>query len=411
MARSLGLAAYRALTRRGDAPQDAAPAPRPEGELVWIHAGEPGNMLAVQDLALRLVSVRTDLSILISQPEPEAHNANPALDIPDARITHLTVPSEHPSAVAAFLDHWSPDAAIWIWGGLRPNLILEATDRQCPMFLIDADADGFDKRRNRWLPDLTRKVLLRFTAVFARSAAGHRRLVQLGLPEQEVEQTSPLLAGGQALACDDADLTDLATAMGGRPAWFAANVLPKEVPIVLAAHQSAVRLSHRLLLIVQPANANQADDIAARAADQNLNVIRWDDGQHPDETTQVMISDDAADQGLFFRVAPVSFLGSTLLQGQNGCDPLNAAALGSAILYGPRVRQYVASYSRLAAAGAARIVNDSDALGAAVSTLIAPDHAATMAHAGWDVISQGAALTDKIIDLVQDTLDAELSRP
>lgn len=411
MARSLGLAAYRALTRRGDAPQDAAPAPRPEGELVWIHAGEPGNMLAVQDLALRLVSVRTDLNVLITQPEPETHGARPARDLSDPRITHLDAPSEHPSAVTAFLDHWAPDAAIWVWGALRPNLILEATDRNCPMFLIDADADGFDKRRNRWLPDLTRKVLSRFSAVFARSAVGHRRLVQLGLPEQEVERTSPLLAGGQALTCVDTDLSDLAAAMGGRPAWFAANVLPKEVPIVLAAHQSAMRLSHRLLLIIEPSAARQADDIAAYAADQNLHVIRWDDGQHPDEMTQVMISDDAANQGLFFRVAPVSFLGSTLLQGETGCDPLNAAALGSAILYGPRVRQYVASYSRLAAAGAARIVDDSDALGTAVSTLIAPDHAATMAHAGWDVISQGAALTDKVIDLVQDTLDIGLSRP
>ena len=30
-----------------------------------------------------------------------------------------------------------------------------------------------------------------------------------------------------------------------------------------------------------------------------------------------------------------------------------------------------------------------------------------MAHAGWDVISEGAALTDRISDLVQDTLDAQ----
>ena len=93
-----------------------------------------------------------------------------------------------------------------------------------------------------------------------------------------------------------------------------------------------------------------------------------------------------------------------------GCDPLDAAALGSAVLYGPKVRHYMASYSRLAAAGAARIVNDSDALGAAVSTLIAPEHAAAMAHAGWDVISQGAALTDRVLDLVQDALDLEAAR-
>jgi hypothetical protein len=55
----------------------------------------------------------------------------------------------------------------------------------------------------------------------------------------------------------------------------------------------------------------------------------------------------------------------------------------------------------------ARIVNDATALGTAVSRLIAPDQAAVMAHAGWDVISRGAAVTDKVIDLVQDTLDQQ----
>ena len=60
---------------------------------------------------------------------------------------------------------------------------------------------------------------------------------------------------------------------------------------------------------------------------------------------------------------------------------------------------------RLAAEGAARIVNDATALGTAVNRLIAPDQAATMAQAGWDVISRGAAVTDKVIDLVQETLD------
>mgnify|MGYP000430447771 CR=1 FL=1 len=49
--------------------------------------------------------------------------------------------------------------------------------------------------------------------------------------------------------------------------------------------------------------------------------------------------------------------------------------------------------------------NDADALAAAVSSLIAPDHAAAMAHAGWDVVSQGADLTDKVTELVQDALD------
>jgi 3-deoxy-D-manno-octulosonic-acid transferase len=409
MARSLGLAAYRALARRGEAQLDAPIAPRPAGQLVWIHAGETRNLLAVQDLAMRIVTARRGVSVLITTPDDYAATP-PTILRPQGDVFQIKAPSEHPAAIAAFLDHWAPNVGIWVWGGLKPNLIFDAAQRNCPLFLIDADVDGIELRQSRWLPDLTRRVLAAFDTVIARSEAGHKRLIQLGLNDTKVQQTTALLAGGQVLGCVDSDLNDLAAAMSGRPAWFATQVLSKEIPIVLAAHKQALRLSHRLMLILQPATSALADTAVDLAAEQNMTLTRWDDGHFPDETTQVLITGEPADRGLFFRVAPVSFLGTTLVQGKGGCDPLDAASLGSAILYGPKVRHYLPSYSRLAAAGAARIVNDADALGTAVSTLIAPDHAAKMAFAGWDVISKGAALTDKVIDLVQDTLDIEMSR-
>lgn len=410
MAQSLGLAAYRAMARRGEAQLTAPATPRPSGELVWIHAAEPGNILAAQDLALRLCANRVGVNILITLPENSALPERIAAP-QDAILVMQTIPNEHPSSVAAFLDHWQPDTCIWVWGALRPNLILETDNRQCPLILIDMDSSGLDGRRDRWLSDMTRDVLTKFTAVLTRSETGLKRLLQLGLPREHIEITSPLLAGGQALQCADSDLADLSAALGGRPVWFASQVLLQEAPIVLAAHRKALRLSHRLLLIINPEKTADAGAIGAHARGSDLNVIHWDGSAYPDNSTQVMVADDPADLGLFFRVAPVSFLGSSLMSEKGGSDPFDAAALGSAVLYGPKVRHFMPSYTRLAAAGAARIVNDADALGTAVSRLIAADQAAAMAHAGWDVISQGAELMDRVIDLVQDALDTRVVQP
>lgn len=408
MSRSLGLTAYRALARRGEAAAYKPAAARPAGELVWFHAGEPENLIAVLDLAKRLSAVRDGLNVLITLPDQEAL----------ARATEMggggsdegmvldALPADHPTTVEEFLQHWRPDACVWTWGGLRPNLILHTSERGCPLILVDAETGGFDGRRDRWLRDLTRDLLSRFTHILTRSAACQRRLVQLGMLEKDIEITSPLLAGGHALFCPDSDLVEMSQALGGRPVWFANRVMPQELSTVLSAHRRALRLSHRLLLILHPADPSQADQMAAQAQERDFRTLRWGDEGYPDESMQLMVADDAGDVGLFYRVAPVSFLGSSLVSGGRTLDPFEAAALGSAVLYGPKVRRYLPSYTRLAAAGAARIVNDADALGTAVSRLIAPDQAATMAHAGWDVISQGAALTDRIIDLVQDALDA-----
>lgn len=403
MAGSLGLAAYRALVRRSETPTTQVHAPRPDGEVLWIHAGEAGNFLAVQDLAARLIRARPGLHVLITQPP-----GGPAAKLTreDLPITLEAAPSEHENRIAAFLDHWKPGAAIWVWGGLRPNLILAAAPR-FPLFLIDADSTGFTRRRDRWLPDMTQTLLNQFSKGAARNMDGHRRLEQLGMERERLLSPSPLLAGGEALPYVDSDLTELSAALAGRPVWFATQVQGKEVPVILGAHASALRMSHRLLLILQLARPDEVARVH-KVTSAEFNVARWDDGEFPDDSTEVLISEDTADQGLFFRTAPVSFLGSSLVPGNMGCDPCDAAALGSAVLYGPKVRHFLSSYTRLAAAGAARIVNDAEGLGTAVSRLIAPDQAATMAHAGWDVISKGAALADQINEMVQDALDQSI---
>lgn len=402
MARSLELTAYRAYARRSEAQElPAYTPPRPKGEVVWIHAAEPHNFPAIQDFASRLRSQRPETGVIISLQE------NPHQMLPVSRrdgIVIVSLPNEHPDSIAAFLDHWRPECCLWMWGGLRPNLVFETARRGTVMYLVDADREGFDGTRDRWLTDVTLQMLTKFKKIMVRSDEGMQRLTRLGVPKDLLESAQPLLAGGHALPCAETDMHDLSAALGGRPVWYATKAMPDECSAILKAHRIASLMSHRLLLILQPAYPKDADEMCEAAENDGFNVTRWGD-DYPDDLTQVLVADDPADMGLFYRVAPVCFLGSSLVASPDACDPFDAATLGSAVLYGPEVNDFLSSYSRLFAAGGARIVNSADALGAAVSRLIAPDRAATMAHAGWDVISEGAELTDKVVELVQEALD------
>jgi 3-deoxy-D-manno-octulosonic-acid transferase len=114
--------------------------------------------------------------------------------------------------------------------------------------------------------------------------------------------------------------------------------------------------------------------------------------------------------GLWYRLSPVTFMGSSLTAGHGGRDPYEPAALGSAILYGPNVSRYIQSYSRFARAGAARIVRDASTLSAAVLRLNAPDQAAIMAQAAWEVATEGAEVTDKVLERLDEILDRRSKR-
>ena len=402
---SLGLAAYRTLSRRRSQPAFSPVAPRPEGELIWLHAAEPGSGRAVGDLARSLINIRAGVTALVTTAEdvtPARVNPTPSSVLVDP------VPSEHPGAVRKFLDHWRPDICLWTWGGLRPNMICATSDMGCPMYLINAGTEGFELRHNRWLPEVPRELLSRFETVYARSDDALKRLLDLGVPATQIQRLAPIQPTGHALRAADSDIEEMTAALGSRPTWLGAALHPGELEIVLQAHEKVLHLSHRLMLIVVPADPKDADPFVEAAKKRGLRVASWADGAFPEDQTQVLVADDLDDLGLWYRVAPVTFLGSSLVSGQGGIDPYQAAALGAAILYGPNVRSYLQSYSRLAAAGAARIVNDETTLAQAVNSLTAPDKAAEMALAGWDVVSQGAEVTDRILDLVQDALDQTL---
>ncbi|MEE4187646.1 MAG: glycosyltransferase N-terminal domain-containing protein, partial [Roseobacter sp.] len=355
MGRSLGMTAYRAYAKRSASRTFTPHGDRRKGSLLWIHAAEPDSLMAIQDLAQWLCAARHGLSVLITLPENTDFEAVQSNWVPHPDILLELVPPEHPDAVKAFWRHWSPDMLVWTWGALRPILIQQAHEKKCPVALVNADTDGFQASFDRWLPELSRQLLTPCVAVMARSVQGKRKLESLGLRSSDIILTAPLEAGGQALPCDDRELSHWSQIIGGRSVWLAGNVQAEEFDTVLAAHRYALRLSHRLLLILNPANGELTEDFRKGLAEAGFRFADRTEDEEPDDATQVVLAPDHQELGLFYRLAPVTFMGSSLVSGYNGRNPFEAAALGSAVLYGPNVSRFMPFYSRLAKAGAARI--------------------------------------------------------
>ena len=397
---SIGLAAYRTLSGRRAVPDYAPAHPRPSGEVVWIHAAEPGNNRAIADLAQRLITVRHGTHVVLTAAEGNFER----FSVDGVMVERA--PDDHPTTARAFVRHWRPDVVIWAWGGLHPNLVHEADKSGAYMLLVDAARDGFDGRRDRWLPDVPKRLLGAFDRVIARDAASRERLAQLGRDGPRVELATPLHPSGQMLPANDTDINDVTEALAGRPTWLAARSTRAEARILLGAHKLAVGTSHRLLLILHAtSSADSAHSMdLARAAD--MRAVYWGEGQLPDDNCQVLVADADDELGLWLRIAPVTFLGGSMHPGNSVYDPYIAASHGTALIYGPHVGKHTDAFTRLVKARAARIVNDKKSLGRAVSQMIAPDQAALMALAGWDVVTQAALSLDRVIDLTQSHLDA-----
>jgi 3-deoxy-D-manno-octulosonic-acid transferase len=235
-----------------------------------------------------------------------------------------------------------------------------------------------------------------------------RAFRKAGATPSAVEVTGKLEEESAALPYLEAERDSLARQLATRPVWLAAALPESEEAAVIAAHRAALRLAHRLLLIVVPLDPARVEPLAQRMEkDEGWTVALRADEQEPDSETEVYIADSMNEFGLWYRLAPITYLGGSLAG--NGCirDPLEPAALGSAILYGPRPGAYGATFGRLGAARAARAVGSATDLAEALGDLLSPDRAARLAQAAWAVASDGAEVTERVVGMIRKIMDGE----
>ncbi|MEM6657798.1 MAG: glycosyltransferase N-terminal domain-containing protein [Pseudomonadota bacterium] len=398
--RSLSLAAYRVLSwgvQNGPGHPDA---PRPEGELLWMHVASQDRLRVVNDFGRRLQQVRGGLSVLLSVP--------PDTDLnhwPESAFPIVPLPAENAGSARAFLHHWRPDIGIWVGGNVMPNVITRAEDRAIPLIQIEATPDILISKSARWLPDIARYTFDCFTKILVTTPDAARQIRRIGVAYSKVEQAPPLQISPNPQPWPEDELTETNQTLSGRHVWLAAWVQDKEFISVLSAHRQALRMLPRLTLVLHVADMHEATPLLRRLESMDLRCTNWDEGGTIEDTTQVILTSEPEDLGLWQRVAPVTFMGSSLERGAGGQEPSEAIALGSAIVHGPFIHLYQDMYERLEKVGAARVVKSATELGDAVVQLLAPDRAADMALAGWQMITEGAPQADQLIDMVQEILD------
>lgn len=386
-----------ARNRAAGAPPYAPVGERPPGPLIWVQNGDRARSATLATLLARVQQQRPEINVLKTGTwHPDDAEPLPQETLSDARL---------------FLDSWRPDLCLWSDRNLRPALLSAAAESRVPLFLADPGGAPFTTDAPRWLPDAVPATLDLFHTVFVPDAEAERRLPRSALPLSRLRRIGPLSETTVPLDVDETQHDEVMTIIAGRPVWLAARTRGHEAAQVLEAHRRATRYAHRLLLVLVPGDPEDAATAAEAAEASDLRLCRWDEGETLDESTQVLLCAGPEDLGLWYRIAPLAFLGGSLVPGHGGMDPFEAAALGTAILYGPNVGGHLSAYSRLVETGAARIVRDIDTLAGAVSQLVAPDRAAAMAHAGWDVVTRGASATDAVIGPMLDALDDAHSAP
>lgn len=365
-------------------------APRPAGRLIWLHAVGLGEVLSVRGLIDRLAKLNPDLSFLVTSTTVTSAEVF-AKHLPP-RTLHQFLPLDAPSYRKRFLDHFAPDLCVWVEQDLWPGMVSDLAARGIPQALVAARMNARSYRSHQKVASLYRDLYGAMAMVTGQDAATASHLAALGAGAQV---TGSLKPSAPRLSCDKAELNRLRDALANRRIWTVAPAHPEDIALARAAHEKLCEADPLALLIIAPRNPD---------AEITIDAPRRSRGGVPGLEDAIWICDTFGDMGLIYRLAKVALIGGTFTDIE-GHNPWEAAALGCAILHGPRTAHFAADYAGLDAANGAAIVKTAADIVQALTSAELPQMATNAAKAIAAAGQQTDALASDLLQVLKAAHD------
>lgn len=309
---------------------------RPDGKLIWLHAASVGESQILIELVRRLVRANgPGFSVVMTcQTQTAAKLISSTFDtdrdLAQVSCVQQMAPFDTPGGAARFVDHWSPDLAIFAEGEIWPNLLFALSRKDIPAALVNARmTEKSIKGWMRWRKT-ARAVFNCFSLLIAADMQTKTGLEALS--QQSVASPGNLKSALPAPAVDENELHTLSQIIGAKNTLLAASTHAGEEALVLDAY---MRLPEDTFLIIAPRHPERGDEIDALLSCTKYAIARRSEGDPVTGVTNILLADTMGEMGLWYRLADTVYLGGGHTPGVGGHNPLEALRLGKPILTGP----------------------------------------------------------------------------
>ena len=339
--------------------------PRPEGPLIWIHGASVGESLSVLPLVERLSEISPAYRFLVTSGTVTSARLMGAR-LPACAI-HQFAPLDHPAYVRRFLDHWRPDACIFVESELWPNLIQLTEERGVPMALVNGRVSPKSYENWKHRPAAIRDLLSSFRVILGQDQANQDRLMDLS--GRDVAMLGNLKLAAAPLPAEADELQRMKGMIGARPVWLAASTHPGEEEVVLEAHRRVREAFPGLLTIIAPRHPERGEEISNMIRQADLVTARRSRSDRITEEVEVYLADTLGELGIFYRLTDIAFVGGSIAM-IGGHNPLEPARLRTSILYGPHIFNFAETYRDMRASGGTALFRNERDLTASLIRLL-----------------------------------------
>ena len=296
-----------------------------------------------------------------------------------------------------------PSMVILTETDIWPNFLMEMHLRRVPVHLVNLRLSERSWNRFKRFKRVARALFCAFEKIGIQNPQDVGRLQDLGVPCEKMAVTGNIKFDGlmPASFSDSAQLwKERLKIAADKPVIVAGSTHEGEERILIQACKSLKQQGHRAILILAPRDPQRCEGLARLCreldfAGSSLSSLLGA-SELPGDYDVVLVDSFGVLKSLY-SIADVAFLGGSLVAG-GGHNPLEAAAWGKPVLYGPDMRDFAPISELLLESHAACQVADGDEMFSALRDLLSdPVSAAAMGRRALKVFQSQQGAVDRTL--------------
>jgi 3-deoxy-D-manno-octulosonic-acid transferase len=385
---------------------------RPDGArpVLWLHAVSVGEVgicaQLIRALEPKLPAWQFVVSTTTSTGMGELGRKLPS------HIPRFYYPVDFPGVTRRALNTFCPSAIVLVENELWPNFLWRAIDRKIPLFLVNARISDRSFPNYRRANILFHPMFSQFRAVGCQESGDAGRLGQLGFPAKAVRVVGSLKF--------DAAQPDPRPGLDARALLRQIGV-NKNAKILVAgsthAGEEAIlaemlkRLRGRfpeLFLVLVPRHSERTADVARELEARGIRFVRRSEIDSakplPPGGLECLLVNSTGELKFFYETADVVFVGKSLTV-KGGQNPIEPAALGKPVVFGPNMQNFTSIVRAFLAADAVAQVKDAGELEQKIAELLSDEQGrAELGARALSVVQKNLGATERTVELIVEKL-------
>ncbi len=369
---------------------------------LWIHALSVGEVLSARPLLAVLRRRRPDIKLWLSSATATGFELALAQRQAGLIDEAFVAPLDLWPAVHRLVHKLRPSGLIIIETDLWPNALRTCRRFKAPSVVVNFRISPSRHRGHHLFKWFFKSVYAQLGGIALSGQTDLERLATLNLgPEVLIRLTGSLKYDQPAPKPPDPASYGLGP---DRPVLVAGSTHQGEEEIVLEAFVRLQKNRPDLALILAPRDRPRFETAARLIKGRGLKMARFSRRERLDEEANVLLVDALGRLSSLYGLGRAAFVGGSLFY-FGGHNPLEPAALGVPVLFGPYMEDFVDEAKALLGAGGGQLVRDADSLLRAVEPLLSDGRLAQKrGRAAQRVFLSHRGAAERAVELIAEVM-------